>query len=289
MTTSDSHMIVYVHGLSNKPPRPIKEQWSTQALAEGLLRNRAQRLDVPIAVSYWADLRYGEPDDVATMAERYELAAGEGPLPRYTPRFTDRVREVTGKWGGRVLDKEKDLIGLGSNVEHLLGVNLADLAEYYRDEQLRGDIRLRLSGLLDQHKRKRILLIAHSMGSIVAYDVLRMSERNSEVEVDHLITMGSPLGLPLVSQKIRLEFGATQTPANVRRWTNLADPDDKVALDCNLRDEYKPSINGVQVQDVLVHNGYVNHLGRQNQHKSYGYLRTPELTDLVCEFLAAKM
>lgn len=286
MTTANSNVILYIHGLANKPPRPTKEQWWAAALAEGLRRNHEEAVQAQLALAYWADLRYPQPDDVQAMEERYEPAAGQGPLQRYVPRFTDRVREVADKWGGRMLDKEKDLIGLGSNVEHLLGIGLSDLAAYYDDASLRGQIRLRLSELFDRHRGKQIFLIAHSMGSIVAYDVLRMSERTPAIQVEHLVTIGSPLGLPLVSRKIRLEFGATQTPANVRRWTNLADPGDKVALDCNLANEYTATNSGVRVQDVLIHNDYVSHLGRANKHKSYGYLRAPELSDLVREFLA---
>ena len=288
MTTTDGSAIVYVHGLANKPPRAIKEQWCLQALAEGLFRNRAEKPEMAVAVVYWADLRYPQPDAVEAMSEGYQPADGEGPLDRYVPRFTDRLREVAEKWGGRALDKEKDLIGLGSNVEHLLGIGLADLAAYYGDETMRAGIRRRLSDLLSESRQRRALVIAHSMGSIVAHDVLRMAESTSANPIEHLITIGSPLGLPLVCQKIRQEFGATQTPANVGRWTNLADPGDKVALDCNLADDYKANARGVRVRDVLVHNRYVNHLAQPNKHKSYGYLRTPELADLVAEFLAGR-
>jgi hypothetical protein len=103
--------------------------------------------------------------------------------------------------------------------------------------------------------------------------------------IEHFITIGSPLGLPIVTQKIRKEFGQTKTPENVLRWTNIADPADKVALDCNLSDDYKkPSASGVKVTDILGHNDYVNHEGEANNHKSYGYLRTPELSDLILAF-----
>ena len=279
-------VIIYIHGLANKPPRAIKEQWWAAALSEGLQRNYQLTMQAQFVLAYWADLRYKYPDDVLTLEERYEPSAGRGPLRRYDPGAMDRARAVAEKWGGRALDKEKDLIGLGSNVERLLGLTLEDLAAYYSDESLRGRIRARLSEALDGHRDARVFLIAHSMGSIVAHDVLRMSERDPGIQVAHLVTIGSPLGLPLVTQKIRSEFGATQTPGNVRRWTNLADAGDKVALDCNLSDEYRPNGAGVRVRDVLVHNDYVNHLGRPNTHKSYGYLRTPELSELIVEFLA---
>ena len=43
---------------------------------------------------------------------------------------------------------------------------------------------------------------------------------------------------------------------------------------------------GVRVQDVWVHNAYVSHGRRANRHKSYGYLRTPEMSELLRDFFA---
>ena len=43
-----------------------------------------------------------------------------------------------------MLDKEKDLIGLGANVEGLIGIKFDDLAKYYDDEDVRRVIRDRL-------------------------------------------------------------------------------------------------------------------------------------------------
>jgi len=123
------------------------------------------------------------------------------------------------------------------------------------------------------------------MGSIIAYDVLRQFEKTEPTKVEHFVTMGSPLGLPFVTLKIRQEFGATRSPENVQRWTNIADPRDRVAIDCNLRDEYTANASGIQVQDILVHNGYVSPAGDQNNHKIYGYFRVPEFSAVISEFL----
>ena len=68
-------------------------------------------------------------------------------------------------------------------------------------------------------------------------------------------------------------------------WMNFADRDDKVAADYYLRDDYAANQLGVRVQDDLVANSYRNLDGRENQHKSYGYLRTPELSEHVADFL----
>ena len=60
------------------------------------------------------------------------------------------------------------------------------------------------------------MLIGHSMGSIIAYDVLRIVGRQTPlVPVDHFITIGSPLGLPHVKTKIYEENDLVRTPSVV--------------------------------------------------------------------------
>ena len=276
------HIVIGVHGLLNKPAKQVLEVWWADAIKEGLRHNHDIELPLPFELVYWADIRNTTPIALEDLDERYQEATA--PLSRYDPKGIDKARAVAQKWGGRMLDKEKELIGLGRNVEGLLGVKFDDLGAYYEEALIRQRMRSRLTDALQRHQDKRILLIAHSMGSIIAYDVMRQLEDDGAVEVEYLVTIGSPLGLPIVADKIRQEFGATQTPSSVQRWTNLADPGDKVSLDCNLADEYDPA-NDIQVTDVLVHNQYVNHNGKANNHKSYGYLRAPEVSQLIRNFL----
>jgi PGAP1-like protein len=275
-------IIIGIHGLYNKPPRTVLEGWWSEAIAEGLYRNHDIVLQVPFSLAYWADFRGAPPVAVEDEKEPYEKVAGTGPLQCYVAGGLDKARAVSQKWGGRALDKEKQLVGLGPHVELLLGVKLDDLEAYYSHEAIRKTMRSRLLLQLERYRSHRIMLIAHSMGSIIAYDVLRAFDKPQAIA--HFVTMGSPLGLPLVVHKIRDEFREVESPKSVRRWTNLADPSDRVALDCNLADDYREA-NGVRVEDVLVRNGFVATGGKVNSHKSYGYLRAPETSALVREFL----
>ena len=130
------------------------------------------------------------------------------------------------------------------------------------------------------------MVIAHSMGSIVAYDVLRrLGRTDRDLRVDHLVTIGSPLGIPHVKLKIWQEIDMVRTPSIVRRWTNLADRRDAVAADPSLAGDYEANDRGVKVQDELVLNSYVGLTDKTNAHKSYGYLRTPELSRLIRSFI----
>ncbi len=127
------------------------------------------------------------------------------------------------------------------------------------------------------------MLIAHSMGSIIAYDVLADASRTLPgLEISHFVTVGSPLGLAAVKEMIAAPW---RVPECVARWSNFADPRDHVARwDTRLSSDYRANGTGVTVSDHLVINGYLSPSGKPNPHKIYGYLRTPEMSELIASF-----
>lgn len=279
-------IVIGIHGLKDKPKQDLLSRWWAASIQEGLQRNLGLVAPLTFELVYWADIQYSAPTPEAELDNPYRKADGQGSFKRYEGGALAKVRAIAEKWGGRSIDKGKDLLGLTPEVDHLLGIVFDDLRDYYRDADVRSRIRQRLADVLERHIDKRVCLIAHSMGSIIAYDVLRMREARPE-QIHHFVTIGSPLGLPIVAQHVREEFARTSIPRQVREWTNLADPGDKVALDCSLTDEYQASVGGIRVQDDLIHNGYVDRNGKNDRHNSYGYLRAPELSDIVRTFLAA--
>ena len=124
------------------------------------------------------------------------------------------------------------------------------------------------------------------MGSIIAYDALRQLGRdNVSIEIDHFVTIGSPLGLPHIVGKIQQAHGVVKTPTIVNRWTNFADRRDPVAADERLADDFSANISGVVVTDDLVLNDWRVKSGPDIYHAAYGYLRTPEVTNAMVAFL----
>ena len=71
-----------------------------------------------------------------------------------------------------------------------------------------------------------------------------------------------------------------------RRWANYADRKDPVAFDSHLRDDFGANSSAVRVEDDLVTNDYTAQ-GDRNPHKSYGYLRTPEISMHIQQFIEA--
>ena len=98
--------------------------------------------------------------------------------------------------------------------------------------------------------------------------------------IDHLVTLGSPLGLPHVKYKVAQESPFVRIPSVVKRWSNFADKRDPVAMDTHLAGDYAPNDNGVLVKDDLVANDWGG-----THHKSYGYLRTPEVSKTIKDFI----
>jgi pimeloyl-ACP methyl ester carboxylesterase len=256
-----SQVIIGIHGLANKPEAETLEGWWKDAILEGLERNQGRTSKaLGFDSVYWADVMYAAPIPDEDNKEPYVKA--EGPL-KLAKRY----------------------FGFDEIADAVLRAKLDDLATYYQKPTIRTELRGRLRKALDDHDGKRIMVIAHSMGSIIAYDVLRALGREDPARVvEHFVTIGSPLGLPHVKHKIYQENDLVRTPSVVRRWTNFADRRDPVAADVHLAGDYEPNNRGVTVRDDLVINGYKSPAGKANHHKSYGYLRAPEISAAIRSF-----
>jgi len=273
-----NNVIIGVHGLSNKPKQEVLAKWWEAAILEGLKKNRGIVQDsISFQSVYWADVMYDQPDP---NPDAYK-EANEGELKRYKDGWIDYLRAEAFDIGGNVIDAMKKLFGMDAAADRVLEKKLPDLYNYYTDEEKKNELRGRLKKAIDDNKGKRIMVIAHSMGSIIAYDVLRAIGRvDPTLSINHFVTIGSPLGLPHVKYKIIQENSLVRTPSIVKKWTNLADRRDPVAVDVYLKDDYEENDSGVRVVDDLVMNDWGG-----IHHKSYGYLRTPELTDIVRSFI----
>ena len=285
-------VVIGIHGLANKPPSDEKKEWWKRAVIEGLKRNCAKTTDeLSFDFVYWADLRYRSAISLDMNPEPYYPDQGTGPFPEYQAhKWIAVFNEITS-----IIGQEVNFLDLHTGVDRVgdfvLERELQDLAAYYENGDFRSTVRQRLIDKLREYAGKRIMLIGHSMGSIVAYDVLRIIGRETPpVPVDHFVTIGSPLGLPHVKTKIYEENDLVRTPTVVGRWTNFADRRDIVAVEAKLADDYEASDQGVKVVDVPVINAYKSPPDRvppnkPNFHKSYGYLRTPELSNVVRGFV----
>ena len=273
-----SYIIIGIHGLNNKPPEDQLKAWWIEAISEGLRRNLNPGVGgVEFELVYWANLMYDkplEPDPGTPDPDplKYDLApyteAGRDqslPLPRHRDSFLRRLKNLIKETFGGTVDKATALPGVSKIADEIVEQRAADLHRYYECPDKRRDIRQRLSEALRaaHDSGRRIMLLAHSMGSVVAFDVLSAMEREvAGLRVQHFLTVGSPLGLHEVKERIRKEVLPLRVPEAVDRWTNFADRKDKVALDSWLHTDYGRNTRGVGVVDQAVINGYISPSGK---------------------------
>jgi len=78
------------------------------------------------------------------------------------------------------------------------------------------------------------VIIAHSLGSVVTYEVLW---EDPSLTADLLITLGSPLGMKPIRRRLQpsMEESLGRRPPGIQRWVNIADPGDLIAIPPHLK------------------------------------------------------
>lgn len=109
------------------------------------------------------------------------------------------------------------------------------------------------------------VVVAHSLGTVVAYNLLRREGEAQGWKVPLFVTLGSPLAVRAIRQRLR----PIAHPACVTGWFNAMDPNDVVSLYPLDRDHFDvdPEIeNFAEVDNPTA-----------NQHGISGYLSDPEV------------
>jgi len=297
-------VIIGIHGLGNKPPKETLEKWWKASLVEGLEKH-GKSVEIPhFELVYWADILYEKPLDSNITDEEDPFFLDEA----YTAGALDflpeenSLRQKVLDFVEEQLDKlflNEDLtVNYSSITDLIIHRYFKDLDIYYLEECLdekaekchaRKLIRDRLVETIKKYEGDDIMLIGHSMGSIIAYDVLTFLI--PDIDIHTFVTMGSPLGFPVVQGKIAAEWHEKRlvppilkTPPGVKKhWYNFADLKDKIALIYQLSKNYQSNWRKVKPIDFLVHNDYHNGTD-YNPHKSFGYLRTKEFVRALKHF-----
>jgi hypothetical protein len=282
-------VIVGVHGIGNYHYRAhadsvkaatgaISVAW-TAALGKGLAGLKGSTsLDgcaAPAAarVAYYAHLLHrGTPqggDDPAYLDEDAQdllIAWVDQLAPAGVPQGPRTARaRAAGDWLSRHLGDRV----LGYALTLVREVNI-----YLRDDGRRQRVRDAVAEVIAQHRPR--IVIAHSLGSVVAYETLW---QHPELSADLLVTLGSPLAMPRVIFD-RLDpkpsCGRGQRPAGAAAWTNLADVGDIVAIP---RDGLSPYFDGV------THDNPTIVIGEYAFHKIDHYLASRETAEVVAPLL----
>jgi len=297
--------IIFIPGTNPKPRAEEHRALLWRTLLEGVRRvdaETAQHLQAHPAQFHlvsWNNLFYHEQKDIG-MDQPWVEALLSKPKPSEQDILDanglgNKMRQAV----VRVVDRVPFLLRFLSKPTHKI---LLDIERYFNDtEQVASQIRNLLKQVLLPllEKNEPVLIIGHSMGSVIAYDTLwEMSQKNIAGQQDGLskldfLTLGSPLGMRIIQKKLlgRQGIGKISFPSNIRRWNNVAAEGDIVALNGNFKHSFKEMLNREMVETIEdydhgVYNFFRNEVGL-NSHRSYGYLVNPVVGRLIAAWWRA--
>lgn len=301
-----SKIIIGIHGMGNKPPPKTLAIWWKAPIREGLKRIRKPKLFFGFELVYWAHYLHPYPLEPGIEDKEHPLhikdpyiRARQNPVTEKPSELRLKLIDYVGEQLDKIFLNEDFTINYASIVDFVIHHFFSDLERYYNNYcvlQTKNDCRAKevicseLANALKKNHGKKIMLIAHSMGSIIAYDVL--TQYAPDIPIDTLVTIGSPLGLPIIKSKIAAErkkdpsqTERLKTPENIMsHWYNLSDLQDKIAINYRLHDDFRDNARHIGPVDKIVTNDYEFN-DQKNPHKSYGYLRTPEMAEIIADFL----
>ena len=286
--------VVMVHGIGpeEETEEQLRDDWM-RALARTLRDNgraeQAARLEdgsVSTAMAYYRHLYapYVPRDDwdmplpdpmVATgeevavdIMDNIQQHASDPAARAEAARALDELRAEVGPEQGpaellrmfvAVLGRLGPVARSGFAALSSMGVfHLGQVAAYLDDEAVREDA---IEAVLSRVAPDTKVVLAHSLGTIVAYEALHRLEQPLPL----LITFGSPLGLRSIIRR-RLRPQPLRSPGHLKRWVNVADRDDFIVSTLRLRTLF-PDNDAVLERTRLVKNR------NTNPHAAVEYLK----------------
>jgi hypothetical protein len=294
---NDRPLLLYIPGLLPKPEPRQHRDALFRCLVAGL-RRYDERIALDIAANLhcfdvvsWTYDFYQEYRDFNIDAESVDELIEKGRADR---QDLAEARSLRRRYARRLFMLADFLPLLIPHVANeRMEVHLRDLNRYVNNrygiaDRVRQMLKIPLRAA---HESGRpICLLAHSMGSVIAFDALwQMSyEDDDEAKVDLLVTMGSPLGQRYIQKRLlgAGEAGERRYPRNVRHWANLSAVGDLTAIDPTLADDFAEmqSLRLVErIEDMRLDNWFRLD-GELNTHAEYGYLANGKTARLVANW-----
>jgi hypothetical protein len=140
-------------------------------------------------------------------------------------------------------------------------------------------------------RQEDVLLIGHSLGSVIAYDTLwELSHQDGVKGKVNFLTMGSPMGMHYIRrhlQGMNLNSGSSY-PELIRRWINFSAEGDVAALNQHLNECFQPMLEQGLAEAIEDHcHGIYNFFRNDeglNCHRSYGYLVSPAVGSIIANW-----
>ena len=254
--------LVFVHGRSqeHKDSVALKKEW-IDTFREGLAKN-GLTLPIPedrVRFPYYGDTLDGLVHNVPANQLAEVVVRGNAADPQLQAFLEDVLEEVTTRKGitdeqiaaeaqaavhgpaapvgaGIVVERgplnwgwvQGILSAIDKYVPGASGVSIAlatsDVYHYLTNAGTRDTIEAGIRKAMTPGVES--VVVSHSLGTVVAYNLLRRDGPTLGWRVPLFVTVGSPLAV----KKIRMSLAPNRSPACARHWFNAMDPDDVVAL-----------------------------------------------------------
>jgi len=293
-------LILFIPGKNPKPAADPHRAQLYRCLVDGMRRSdsdcaaRLQAHPEWFELLAWNELFYGTSrkidDEIPWVDQLLKKAGPTGQDIREARAWKTRFAWIL----YNLADRMPLLIPLIANPA--IKSTILEIRRYFQNEN---GIGRRIRQLLQDRlltayaSNRPVLLIGHSMGSVIAFDALweLTHEQTSPVKIDMLLTMGSPLGLSFVQNRLLGSDGSgpERYPANIRRWCNISALGELTALDREFADDFKKMVSLGLVEEIKdYYKGVYNYFRDEqglNVHRSYGYLVNPVAGRVVADWL----
>ena len=245
--------LVLVHGISqeHKDSVVLKAEW-LDALQEGLAKSNL-KLPIPehdVRFPYYGDALYDLVEGQTADEAAQVVVRGEG-IDDFEKRFAlDVIQEIQLKEG--ITDTQiaevvsDDVVEKGPQnwgwvrgilkavdrfVPHGSGAGIALATHcvyvYLNNSAVRDTIEKGVVAAVTPGVET--VVVGHSLGSVVSYNLLRREGQLRGWKVSLLVTVGSPLAVHAIRKALK-SFAPTRCPECVSKWFNAMDSRDVVAL-----------------------------------------------------------
>jgi hypothetical protein len=245
--------LVLVHGRAQeqKDSIALKAEW-LEALEEGLAKSNLT-LPIPeqdVRFPFYGDTLYEmvggkSADEAAAVVVRGEDSDEDE--NRFTRAILEEVRQKAGITDAQLAEvASQEVVNRGPLnwewsqgilraidrfVPHGSGTSIAlftkDVYQYLKNQGIRDTIDTGVSAAMTPGVET--VVVAHSLGTVVAYNLLRQQGHRQGWKVPLLVTVGSPLAVGEIRKTLK-GFASTRCPECVSKWFNAMDERDVVAL-----------------------------------------------------------
>ncbi|MEV4894948.1 serine protease [Nonomuraea sp. NPDC055795] len=261
--------LVFLHGRgqTGRDPQTMRREWIA-GLNKGLTLAGLPTVEpADVWFPFYGDTLTEPRESLIPAAPTtrvvYEQLIGEAAALAGRPADGRREGLLTGVQGAL------SWLASATNLDHLLiAAVFRDVAAYLDDSSVRQAVLAGVERTLPSSGQ--VVLVAHSLGTVVAMDLL--TRLPAALEVPLLVTLGSPLGLDAVQG--RLLSGGPHRPDRAGQWLNVWSQADPVSIGCPLEDDWKGQVDERAVDNPL-----------QRSHDVAEYLSHPHVARALLRHL----